>query len=219
MRYVIIGLSGRMGSGKTHLARRLIDRFNELGVAVKKAALADALKEAGQLLFSLSDEQVFTQVGKATIDPRWGLTPRQILQFLGTEGLRLGFGSAAVNAGAWTEQEQHDVWVRILEGRLGGFSGVVIVDDIRFLNEAKWVVENRGLLIRIDREDANDQTGHASEWALDNFSQFFMRQTRRDDEDFPAEAVASIAQAALSRLEDRLFPWEYQKKVNHHVKD
>lgn len=183
---MILGISGKLRSGKSTLACRLAAGLVECGVYAEVASLAAPLKNCAQQLFGLSNWQVRTQEGKATLDPRWGLTPRQILQFLGTEALRDGFGGAAVRAGAWSEEESADFWVRVLLQRTTCEGGVYIVDDLRFPNEAARILADgqNNMIIRIDTLNAIHIDNHPGESALDDYDNFFMRLVREDGGDF-----------------------------------
>lgn len=148
---MIVGLSGRAGAGKSTAAKHLAS----LGFA--HHSFAAPLKEAAKLIFSLTDAQVYGDQ-KAIIDPFWRMTPRAILQLLGTECLRNGFSD--------------DVWIRSLMRRIDGVADVVI-DDVRFQNEAAAIRSAGGLIIRVERYDAKavgGVVGHQSENDLTSYS-------------------------------------------------
>ena len=69
----IILIAGCKGSGKDTLA----DEFVKQGW--KKYSMADALKKGVQILFNLSDKQLWGDE-KEVIDERWGVSPRYLLQ-------------------------------------------------------------------------------------------------------------------------------------------
>lgn len=77
---------------------------------------------------------------------REGLTPRVVLQSLGTE-----FG----------RRIQEDLWIKI--ALKSDVKKVIIVPDIRFVNEAKILKNKGGLLIRISTGEPEQQLGHISE--------------------------------------------------------
>ena len=74
-----IGLLGNKGCGKDTLADYLVKDKNFI-----KYSFANPIKEIAKHLFNLSDEQL-NGSHKETIDNRWNLSPRIILQRLGTE--------------------------------------------------------------------------------------------------------------------------------------
>ena len=78
----IIAFAGPPGSGKTAFCRELafIHGYRHLN-------FADALKKAAGVLWDLSDAQLYGNQ-KTAVDPRWGVSPRTILQHMGTEHAR-----------------------------------------------------------------------------------------------------------------------------------
>lgn len=147
----IIGLCGKKGAGKDTFADTVVENDKRW----IKTAFAAPLKEAAKIIFQLSEEQVNgTLKDKETVDPRWGKSPRQILQMLGTEGVR---------------QIDKDTWVKNLKARIESmeretaFTGQpvqgVFITDVRFPNEVEAIKSLGGEVIRVNRESHN--TGHA----------------------------------------------------------
>ncbi len=157
---MLVGIAGKKRSGKDTAALGLVRRCG-----FERLALADPLKAAAREIFGLSWEQ--TDGGlKETVDPRWAATPRQILQRLGTEGVREGFGGAMVKAGQWSPEDVAQTWVRALMVRAEGHPRVV-VPDVRFGNEALAILDRGGLLLVVKRPDLLGADDHASEWEME----------------------------------------------------
>lgn len=78
----VIALCGLKRCGKDTFADVLV---REYGFEHRK--IAGKLKTVVRYLFELSEEQVETDL-KETVDPRWGTTPRRLMQFFGTEVLQ-----------------------------------------------------------------------------------------------------------------------------------
>lgn len=151
MSQVIIGLAARAGHGKTTAATWLQERY---GARIR--AFAYPLKEMAQRIYGLSWEQVNgTQAQKDAVDPRWGKSGRQLLQFLGTEVCRDLLGA--------------DIWVETLFRNLQGKSGIYVVEDVRFPNEAKAIQARGGRVIKLVCPDAPppQDPNHASEAGVD----------------------------------------------------
>lgn len=148
----LIGVSGRAGAGKDTIAD-LLQR--EHGFA--RRAFADPLRAGAAAIFGLTVEHMTDRVAKETIDPRWGLSPRQILQRMGTEAMRGTFGE--------------DVWLRAfrlwLDAQPEGTR--VVVPDTRFENEARLIQALGGVVWRVQRPGIAAVAAHASETALDSF--------------------------------------------------
>lgn len=144
----IVGICARRSgkySGKDTFADAFIQRFRQITdgeIRIAKRSLADPLKAAAVEIFRLKPEQVYGRNGEkeelTQIDwpehndlGRSGkMTAREILQYLATQVMRYKFGE--------------DVWVKSLNLWVAEeFSKdpskhlVVVVPDIRFLNEAQ----------------------------------------------------------------------------------
>lgn len=82
-----------------------------------------------------------------------GVTVRHLLQTLGTE---------------WGRDCIHpDVWIRCWEAQSSRYERVV-VDDVRFENEAAAIKRKGGVLWQVVRQSAVHDGGHRSEGALDS---------------------------------------------------
>lgn len=85
----IVILAGKKRSGKTTACELLEDavekkingmeRFDRVAIF----NYADSLKDSCQSIFLLSDEQLYDEKLKEIVDPRWGVTPRRIMQAVG----------------------------------------------------------------------------------------------------------------------------------------
>jgi len=127
---MIIGLGHRAQSGKDTLADFLVAKHG-----FTKVAFATPLKEAARDIFLLSDEQMYGSL-KEVVDPRWGRSPRDILQKLGTEGVRNVFGNST--------------WVnRCKFGMEPGKD--YVISDVRFLNEVEAIQAWGGYVVKVDR--------------------------------------------------------------------
>ena len=76
---VLIGLTGKKRSGKDTVADYLKDE-----VGFFKYALADPMKKACEEIFYMDESQLWGD-RKEEIDPRYGVTPREIMQVFATE--------------------------------------------------------------------------------------------------------------------------------------
>ena len=83
----ILAILGGKGAGKSTAAQYLAEKLD-----AKAYALADPLKETLCIELGLSQEQLHgTQAQKDAVDPRYGLSPRQLMERQG-DGLRAIFG-------------------------------------------------------------------------------------------------------------------------------
>lgn len=141
----IVGLVGPRGSGKDTVATMLKSLFPALQVF----AFADPVRAVCTELFLLQPDQLRDRVLKETKDPRWDLSPRQMMQRVGTDLVR-----------------QHldvDQWLRLMQVRLeaarAAGCAIAVLSDVRFANEAALCSS----LIRIDRCSTGSARDHVSE--------------------------------------------------------
>ena len=148
---MVIGLGYRARSGKDTVAGILRERHG-----FQHTAFAAKLKHAAKAVFGLSTEQCNDLPYKEEVDPFWGLTPRDIVQRMGTEAMRGTFGP--------------DVWIRALERTVTGYAVDWVISDVRFPNEAEAIQRWGGFVVRVSRRDdlrgTVGQPTHASETAL-----------------------------------------------------
>lgn len=148
---MLIGLGSKARVGKDVSADYMVHQYG-----YKKLAFADPLKLAVANIFGFDDSQLNGSF-KEAIDPYWKISPREVLQKLGTDGCRVLFGE--------------DIWVRALVRRLDPKVNTVI-SDIRFPNEAIAIKQNGGILVNVIRDNSGPGTTHKhiSESAMDNFT-------------------------------------------------
>lgn len=150
---MLIGLSGKAGSGKDTVAGILYRLYG-----LHTLHFADPLKTAARVIFGFTSPQLYDPVHKESVDSYWGFSPRKALQLLGTEGCRSVFGG--------------DVWVRSLMKKLISLPQIipgVAVADVRFIEEFEALKSCGGFMVRIHRPFSTTLcTNHASEIDLDN---------------------------------------------------
>jgi uridine kinase len=154
-RMKLIGLCGYKMSGKSTVAKMLSDKgFLEL-------TFAGPLKRACQEIYSLSDEQLYTEK-KEEIDPHWQVTPREIMQRFGTDVMR---NNASVII---PDMKSEDIWIEVMNRKVNklvqsGEVNKIVVSDVRFPNEASWIRQRGGTLIKVQRYGMRGGDTHESE--------------------------------------------------------
>jgi len=169
----LIGISGKMGSGKDTLSiviNYVADNFapesianweqpvNEFTYANKK--YSEKLKYMVCFLIGCDRSDLEDREFKEKeLGEEWdGLTPRKLLQLLGTEaGRHIIHPNIWVNA-LFADYEKDSNW---------------IITDVRFPNEAEAIKDKGGILIRIERPQLIERDfEHLSETALDDYDGF-----------------------------------------------
>lgn len=143
----IIGITGRKSNGKDTLGSYLVENHG-----YKRIAFADALKDASKCIFSLNDEQLYGN-SKEKIDEFWQVTPRQILQFVGTDLFRNHLAELI----PWVS---NDIWVQVVKKKIqdelkNDPHTKFVITDVRFQNEIDLVKSFNGLTVRVERKSAN----------------------------------------------------------------
>lgn len=127
---MIIGITGKMGSGKDTVADYLTSKLHNH----RKCSFADPMKRMLSIGLNLSYEQLHGNL-KGIVDDRYKCTARKMMQTLGTE---------------WGRQLIHkDIWL-IAAQQSQDMARVFA--DVRFDNEADWIREV-GYLIYIERPE------------------------------------------------------------------
>lgn len=145
--FTLIGLAAsRAGSGKTTVAQALCHQAGfvrrPLAEPLKRIGLA-VLKEAG---LPELDARRFLYHDRGTIIPGIGVNGRHLLQTLGTE-----WGRQCISPRLWLNLWRHNV--EIIKGHAlrQGRDLRIVVDDIRFPNEADMIRRLGGFMWMIER--------------------------------------------------------------------
>jgi hypothetical protein len=155
----LIGIIGTKNSGKDTIGNYLISNFG-----FTKYAFAHPVKQICKSLFSLSDEQLENRILKETCDERWGITPREMFQRVGTD-----FGQFTIFK-LFPELKERisyrELWVKLFEEWYSENKNLnVIITDVRFKHEAKKIKEMGGQIIKINRNTGYNDS-HISEIEL-----------------------------------------------------
>ena len=147
MRTPIIGITGRARSGKDTVGNFIVS-----AVGGYCFAFADPIRNMlRQIGIDMSDP--YWQEHKADVIPALGVSPRTLMQTLGTE-----WGRDMINK---------DIWVTIAKQRvLMAGSSLAVATDVRFENEADWIRGMGGTIIHIRRKAASSDE-HSSESGID----------------------------------------------------
>lgn len=140
---MIVAISGVAGSGKSTAARALVDLRGFTTVD-----LATPMKVFCREVYGFSDAQLWgPSEMRNDLDPRWGISPREALQKLGTE---------------WGRALHEYTWVRLCLRECAKWPRAVIT-DARFRNELQAVRDAGGVLVRLTRGLGSSLDSHASE--------------------------------------------------------
>lgn len=151
-RPLVIGIHGAIGVGKTTCANFIKQIYGEKATIL---GFAEPLKEAARILWRFTTDQLYgTQAQKATIDPRWNIAPRTALQKLGTDMIRRSY--------------RDDFFLQHMKLTVGVTKQpVIVIHDVRFINEADFVLkELGGIIFHLHSTRAPETTKHESDIPL-----------------------------------------------------
>lgn len=171
----IIAICGKAQSGKDTIAAYIAETY----VDVYKEAFADPLKRGCSDIFGIPMEQFHEPDLKELKHPYWGVSPREIAQFVGTELFREKLGPlfpAAPGQNFWVSRLHGRLTSQLLGDNDGEYcSGdTIVIPDLRFPNEYKYLKEIAGAKIIFLSRPSNIQEvgiqGHASETSIHEIS-------------------------------------------------
>jgi len=147
---MLIGIVGMKSSGKDTFADYIRQTHSFI-----KYAFATPLKRACQELFLLSEEQLYDPLQKEIKDSRWGLSPREMFQFIGTDVMR-----DRIHPDVWLQHFTY--WYQCHREEH------VVICDVRFQNEIDLIKSQGGIIIKVIRPSLSLNTldGHVSETGI-----------------------------------------------------
>lgn len=158
---MLVGFTGLKGAGKDTCADYLV---NNCGFV--KKSFADPLKKACQCLFLFNDAQVYGEIEeKERPDRRWfDCTPRKALQYVGTDLLRDHLDNIMPGLAKNVFVHHFKIWYEA--AKLANPDIRVVISDVRFANEAEYIKQLGGQVIRIDRPTISNTDTHQSELSV-----------------------------------------------------
>lgn len=151
VRPVVIAICGARRSGKDTLAAYL-----EREYGFTHCKISHRLKRGLEDFFGFTPAQLETDA-KDQVDPLWDITPREVMQFVGTEIFQYQIQQLLPSIG-------RTFWIRALLRHMEreGLQKVVL-SDLRFLHEHALLRQHADLFcIRVHRKQENRGTPHST---------------------------------------------------------
>jgi hypothetical protein len=144
----IVAFCGPKNAGKDSAALTLQSQYR-----FQLCPMASFLNTAVGSLFMLSHDQLYGNQ-KDQIDPRWNVTPSQIIQAVGTDLLRNKLKEVLPDIDLGPDGSSiHCKTMRLwLESSNGGGQRKVVIPDVQFKDESDLVHSLGGKIIRITRD-------------------------------------------------------------------
>jgi hypothetical protein len=177
---MLIAFLGRKRSGKDTVADFLIKNKG-----FQKYVFADPLKKGLKAFFNLTDEQLYDEKLKEEIDPRWGVSPRKLLQIIGTDIFQHSLNKFIPDL----KGETRNHWVNLfkewyLKEIKKNPNIKIVIADARFIHEVKAIKELGGVVIKINRTigDNINNDIHISEMEIDSIPDNMIDHTIINDD-------------------------------------
>jgi hypothetical protein len=144
---MLIGLTGKARCGKDTIADVLVEDHG-----FTRVAFADPLKLAVGSILGMN-AATLEEFKDNELDFLDGVTPRRMLQTLGTE---------------WGRETIHpEIWIRIAREKIQLLQEMgnhnIVITDVRFDNEAELLALESGVVFQVVRPGGPEVEGHASE--------------------------------------------------------
>lgn len=154
---MIIGITGKKGSGKSVVANYLTHEHNFTPINFKDGLKIFMLKTLPDVLswckehYQMTDEELFQNK-----PPLF----RALMQNIGTDLVRM--------------EVSQDFWINLWSKSItNSRANKFVTDDVRFQNEADAVRLSEGIIVRIIREDLESNDIHVSETEQDSIEADF----------------------------------------------
>lgn len=143
----LIGISGRARAGKDTVANFILAARGGY-----RYSFADPIR-AMLVPLGIDMSDPYWVEHKEGIIPALGVSPRRLMQTLGTE---------------WGRQLIHpELWLLLAQQRLLSMGPGMIIPDVRFENEAAWVRKHGGRIIHLTRPASDAVEAHVSEAGIE----------------------------------------------------
>lgn len=189
----LIGIIGKKQSGKDTIADYLVQNHGFI-----KYSYAYPLKNGAMEIFGFTKEQVYGDL-KDVVDSEWGVTPRKVLQIMGTELFQYDLQRHIpefVNIG-------RTIWVkRFSQWYKNNNDKDVVIADVRFKHEVDGILQNGGEIWKVIRIPyIFEKDVHASEVELDNIDEKFINYIIINDNDLDSLYKKISEKIDLNRTE------------------
>lgn len=153
----VIAVCGFKRSGKDTVADFIVNNFG-----YKKIKISEGLKNMIKCTFNMTEEQLETDV-KDHVDDRWGVSPRRIMQFMGTEIMQYEIQKIMPEIG-------RNFWIKTLVDKyIDKYpNDMFVISDLRFIHEYEMLKKYNPCIIRVDRHATVHQCTHVSEKEFTN---------------------------------------------------
>ena len=149
----IVAICGAKRAGKDSIARVLQEAHGYEHLQISRR-----LKDACQLLFGFTSDQLESDI-KETVDPRWGVSPRRVMQYLGTEVFQYGIHCPSGLPEMNVHVTPREFWIKATldfidrESQKNNSKNCkYVITDLRFLHEERLLKERGAFSVKVVRD-------------------------------------------------------------------
>lgn len=148
----VIAICGGKRCGKDTIAEHLVRKYE-----YDHTKIAAKLKHVMSILFNFTEDQIEGHM-KEEVDVRYNITPRQAMQFFGTDIMQYEIQKLMPDVG-------RTFWVKGALQDIKNPHQNIVISDLRFMHEYQEIMATVGecFVIRVERCDAAKNDQHISE--------------------------------------------------------
>lgn len=205
---MIVGLSGKPGSGKSTVSRMVEDK-----VGCRRVSFGDSIRDEVEEFYGIPRELTLDDTGKESLYPvsrmqakgRMMLVQAGVLKwtdlvraaFLGSKGPSMTVREVLQkHATEVRRKNDPSYWVNHFMDKVADMSGMILVDDVRMKNEAEAIKCLGGKVVRLEPWVGWSPPGgsdYVTENDLDDYGAFDRRiRQRKGDSGFAAAEVTMM---------------------------
>ena len=220
-RIAIFSITGQKRAGKDTIANYIKSQ-----VISSKVSFAEPVRNVCRAYFGWGDEWLLGK-HKEDVDPFWGISPRQAMQYLGTEVGRVGLAEnypefKSVTAdNIWIKKALRTIRVKSTDEYINTFGKIraFIIPDMRFLNEYSAIKNMAAegfnvITIGVHREGLSSDS-HASEteikYCVDKCD--FVLNNNRKISDLEDSVDEIITKSGVERKPDWMMATDVERQL------
>lgn len=202
---MIIGIAGKKRAGKDTCAHIIKENFMSNGTQkFEHKSFAEPIKNACKIMFDWNDDHVYGDL-KEVIDERWGISPRQAMQDLGTEWAQIDLCKRFPK---YKNITGRSIWVKRLIAEYNKLyrTKSFVISDVRFPHEVTELKKiNKSYIIKINRLDLSGEDSHESENYIDELDCDYEITTQGSLNDLQAQLEVILKEIQLVPISELKF--------------
>lgn len=187
---MIIGITGKMGSGKSTISEYI------KSIGFEEYSFSTPLKQIGEILDFSSTQLYGSQEQKLEIHPHWNISSREFLQKVGTDLFRDMLPIVIPNM-----KIRDSIWIELFRIKYNRKRTNYVISDVRFLDEAKAIRDMGGIIFKtIRKNEVISKDGSENKHISENELESIEYNLEIDNENNSKEEAFNIVKKYLSGI-------------------